>query len=306
MHTVTGERSIEDITGRVLPHEHLAIDLRTDTDREGYLDCDDDIIHEVSELKKNGNLGLIIDQTCRGMGRDALRLRTISELSGVDIVCATGWYYRKFHPEGEPPLDVGAAQDIVEKEILVGVDESLPDDQIKAGVIGEVGTHGENPEPHEEVALRAAARAGAKTGTPVATHAHLGTGAISQLRVLEDAGADMEHVLIGHQDLFNDSQQHQAIARTGAYVGFDTIGKASYQSDKKRCELIVELVEAGYEKHIVLSNDISRYGYLNRHGGQGYRHVFSSFLDKLSQAGLTPAHIDLFTKENPLRWLNAR
>lgn len=298
--TVTGKIAVHTVTGPVLAHEHLAIDLRTEGDSAGFLDHQAQIERELLELKKSGNLGLIVEQTCRGMGRQLATLRELSETTGVPIVAATGWYYGRFHPDGEPGTSVEDAYEILEREILHGIEGT----QIQAGVIGEIGTSGENPTPAEEISLRACARAAQIHQKPLGTHAHLSTGWRAQLDIFESEGLDLSQVVVGHQDLTDDTDQHLEIIARGAYVGFDTVGKQSYFPDSKRAEALLRLLENGQEERIVLSNDISRHGYLKSEGGQGYGHVLSSFAEHLRSEGISEETLDLIYRRNALRWLS--
>lgn len=81
------------------------------------------------------------------------------------------------------------------------------------------------------------------------------------------------------------------------------MGKSSYQSDRTRLRLLLDLVEAGHADRALLSCDISRHGYLLDEGGQGYGHMFRSFLPELRAAGADDDLIDLLTRRNPLRFL---
>ncbi len=96
---------------------------------------------------------------------------------------------------------------------------------------------------------------------------------------------------------------HRELAARGAYVAFDTVGKESYQSDRTRLRLLTALVEAGHADRALLSCDISRHGYLRAEGGQGYGHLFESFLPGLRAAGADDDLVDLLTRRNPLRFL---
>src|SRR5699024_7756965 len=158
--------------------------------------------------RQNYGLALVVDQTCRGMGRDANQLAMISRESGVPIVASTGWYYERFHPADEPGRDVERAIAI----LLAELNEGISGTGVRPGVIGEVGTHGEKPTPAEWVSLLAAGAAAKRTGRPIATHAHLGTGALAQLDILSEAATPLSRVCIGHQDLIDDQDQHVEIA----------------------------------------------------------------------------------------------
>ncbi|CAM5240489.1 Putative phosphotriesterase OS=Streptomyces griseus subsp. griseus (strain JCM 4626 / NBRC)OX=455632 GN=SGR_6902 PE=3 SV=1 [Streptomyces griseus subsp. griseus] len=151
--------------------------------------------------------------------------------------------------------------------------------------------------------LRAGARAAVATGLSVATHAQLGRGGLAQLELLTGEGLPAHRVSIGHQDLLDDPGVHRELAERGAYVAFDTVGKSGYQSDGTRLRLLLALLEAGHADRALLSCDISRHGYLRDAGGQGYGHLFASFLPRLRAAGADDDLIDLLTRRNPVRFL---
>ena len=301
LQTVHGELDPRAVQGTVLAHEHLALDLRTDQDRDGVLNSGHAaaVAAELKEARERFGLGLVVDQTCRGMGRDVAGLRHISTASGVPVVAATGWYYQRFHPAGEPGEEPERAVDLLVGDLVEGMDGT----DVRAGVIGEIGTHGPAPTPAERTSLLAAGRAGAQTGRPIATHAHLGTGALAQLEVLAESGADLSRVCVGHQDLLDDADQHAAIASAGAYLAFDTVGKESYQPDEVRIRMLLRLLEGGLGEHLLLSNDISRHAYLRSEGGQGYQHVLGPFASALRDHGVDEATLTALYRDNTLRWL---
>ncbi|MBV2364538.1 phosphotriesterase family protein [Streptomonospora nanhaiensis] len=298
--TVTGQRTAPaGVAGAVLAHEHLRIDLTTPADPAAAVTDDAAVVAELRAARAEHGLGLVVDLTCRGMGRDVRAVRSISERSGVPVVVATGWYYERFHPGGEPGGSVERAADLLVAEI----EEGVAGTGIRPGVIGEVGSHGPAATPAERTGLLAAGRAAAATGLPVATHAHLGQGALEQLDLLTGAGVPPHRVSIGHQDLAEDPGQHRAIAEAGAYVAFDTVGKASYRSDEHRLALLLDLLEAGHARRVLLSNDISRDAYLASRGGQGFGHVLGPFRRALAERGVDEPTLDLLYRANALRWL---
>ncbi|WP_037842036.1 phosphotriesterase, partial [Streptomyces sp. NRRL WC-3549] len=214
-------------------------------------------------------------------------------------VAATGWYYEPFHTPEIDDADVEQLTTVLVREIEEGIGAT----GIRPGVLGEIGSHGDVPTAPEAKVLRAAARAARATGLSLATHAQLGRGGLAQLELLTGEGLPAHRVAIGHQDLLDDPGVHREIAASGAYVAFDTVGKSSYQSDRTRLRLLLALVEAGHADRALLSCDISRHGYLRDEGGQGYGHLFRSFLPELRAAGADDDLIDLLTRRNPLRFL---
>ncbi|QPP06341.1 phosphotriesterase [Streptomyces bathyalis] len=301
LRTVSGPLEAARVRGPVLAHEHLALDLSSGGDPTAVLDDRHRgaVTAELAALREEFGLGLVVELTCRGMGRDVAALVRISRESGVAVVVGTGWYYERFHPAGTAGAGVDELTEVLVREIEGGIDGT----GVRPGVIGEAGSHGDAPSGQEVLTLTAAARAAKSTGLPVATHAQLGRGGPAQLELLTGAGLEPHRVSIGHQDLLDDAGVHRELAAEGAYVAFDTVGKENYVSDDARLRLLLALLEAGHADRVLLSCDISRYGYLTSKGGTGYGHLFRSFLPRLRAAGADDALIDLLTRRNPLRFL---
>ncbi|KEF21662.1 phosphotriesterase [Streptomyces rimosus] len=298
---VTGPLSVTAVRGPVLAHEHLALDLSRPTDRTASLTARHAlaVADELAGLRRQFGLSLVVELTCRGMGRDPAALARISWASGVAVVAGTGWYHEAFHPAEVAGASVEELADRLVEEIEGGMGADGP----SPGVIGEVGSHGDRPSEPEVRTLTAAARAAVATGLSLATHAQLGRGGLAQLEVLTAAGLEPRRISVGHQDLFDDATVHRELAAAGAYVAFDTVGKESYQSDATRLRLLLALLEAGHADRVLLSCDISRHSYLVGEGGHGYGHLFRSFLPRLRMAGADDELIDLLTRRNPLRFL---
>ncbi|MFJ8824490.1 phosphotriesterase [Streptomyces sp. NPDC102467] len=302
LHTVTGPLSYEAVRGPVLSHEHLVLDLDLKGDGGAILDAERHgaaVSAELASLRDEFDLSLVIELTCRGMGRDPGALAAIARESGVAVVAATGWYYEPFHT----PELTGASVEELAGSLVREIEDGFGATGIRPGVLGEVGSHGDVPSEPESRSLRAAARAAVATGLSVATHAQLGRGGLAQLELLTAEGLPAHRVSVGHQDLLDDPVVHKELAASGAYVAFDTVGKENYQSDTTRLRLLLGLIEAGHADRALLSCDISRHGYLLSEGGQGYGHLFRSFLPRLRAAGVDDDLIDLMTRRNPLRFL---
>lgn len=297
--TVLGDRGPSEMSGPALAHEHLSIDLSHEGDPAGYVRDEKAVVGELAEARDGFGLGLVIELTCQGMGRDPLALKRISGASGVEVVCATGFYYERFHP---PYVKESSTEELAER-LVSEIREGIEGTGVRPGVIGEVGSHGPEMTAAEERCFRAAARAALATGLSVTTHAHLGIGAPGQLELLLGEGLVPERICLGHQDLIDDPAQHRALAEAGAYVAFDTVGKEGYQPDEIRLRLVLEMLEAGYTERVLLSNDISREPYLEKNGGVGYAHLFRSFIPRLREVGVDDATLKTVLEENPKRFL---
>ncbi len=299
LRTVRGDLSADSIRGAVLPHEHLAMRYER-LGPEAGVSRSDLVIAELSELGAARTLGLVVELSCHGLGRDIRGIAAVSAASGVPVVAATGYYWGRFHSPYVASADVDALTELLLREIEDGIDGTA----IRPGVIGEVGSDGEWPTRAEERCLRASARAALASGLAMCTHANLGPGGPGQLEILTSEGLSPDRISIGHQDLVDDPGVHRELAGAGAYVAFDTVGKDAYQSDEVRLRNVVRLIEAGHADRILLSTDISRDAYLEREGG-GYGFLFSSFLPRLREAGVPEGTIELITRDNPLRLLQS-
>jgi phosphotriesterase-related protein len=71
-------------------------------------------------------------------------------------------------------------------------------------------------------------------------------------------------------------------------------------------ELISTLLNEGFEKQILLSQDVCHDSQLSSYGGNGYTYLQKSFLPRLVEAGVNAATIKTITVENPARLLTLR
>jgi phosphotriesterase-related protein len=173
---------------------------------------------------------------------------------------------------------------------------------VRAGVI-KVGTSKDAVHPDEEKMLRAAAIVQRDLGVPITTHTTKGTIPEEQIRIFEDAGADLSRVCIGHQDLKLDYEQHLRVVSSGAMIGYDCISKEHYGPDKTRVEFIKNLIEAGYGDQILVAGDIARQSYLTSYGGgPGFTYILWRFIPWLWTEGVPREATDKLLIDNPARF----
>lgn len=278
-------------------HEHLTVDLSANKNEDANLNDDNAMTDDLKELKQAG-IETIVDVTNRGMGRDIRRMSMLSEESGINVVVSTGYYKTPYLPDEVKNKDTRELAKVMISEIRDGIEGT----DIKAGIIGEIGTSDVFTDDEKKV-FGAACYAHNETGTPIYTHTTLGKLAVEQLEFLKSNGVNLEKVVIGHMDLNPDMDYYRRILDYGCYVGFDTIGKASYQPDELRAENILRLIDLGYGDRIVLSLDITRKSHLKKYGGYGHVYMINTFLSMLIRYGLSQADIDHMLIDNPARIL---
>jgi phosphotriesterase-related protein len=196
--------------------------------------------------------------------------------------------------------DIPSLVDEMVRDLTEGMPEA-PD--VRAGVI-KVGTSKDAVHPDEEKMLRAAAIVQRDLGVPITTHTTKGTIPEEQIRIFEDAGANLEQVCIGHQDLKLDYEQHLRVVRSGARIGYDCISKEHYGPDKTRVQFIKDLIEAGYGDQILVAGDIARQSYLTSYGGgPGFTYILWRFIPWLWTEGVSREDTDKLLIDNPARFL---
>ena len=133
-------------------------------------------------------------------------------------------------------------------------------------------------------------------------------------RVLDDAGADIRRVIMGHIDRTGFlSATRREIARTGCGLEYDIFGGNPFYPlrfgvfnrpcDRERIEQIKELIDEGYLGQILISQDICLKSKLVRYGGQGYAHILRNIVPQMLARGIGEEHIQTIMVENPHRLL---
>jgi predicted metal-dependent phosphotriesterase family hydrolase len=289
--------------GFILPHEHLLCDLWPFTGSyDAILDDESVIASELLDFKKVGGR-TVVEVSSIGLGRNPQGLRRISETTGLNVVMGSGWYRERVYPSYVNELSANELADRIYRDLTVGADGS----NIRAGVIGEVGTERYHITPAQERVFRAAARAHKRTGVSIWTHTtYFGELALEQIALLHEEGVPSDRIVISHLGDRVGVSCLQAIADKGVYLEIDNVGYKGdgYPSDSVRARNVIELIDQGYEKQLLLSLDVCMKQHLHCYGGKGYDHLQTSFLPLLQQLGATEEQIARMTLVNTARALS--
>ncbi len=310
--TVTGDIPADQL-GMTSAHEHLVCDISVSSGKKDHPLSDVSLIAlELGYFREAGGQS-IIELTPSDLGRDPVKLKAISEDSGVQIVSGIAFYDQKTCSDWVRQATVDQIADY----FVRGIEEGTGG--IRAGLIGELASHNESQpnaskyklQAFETLVFQAAARAQRRTGVAISTHACLGRAGHAQLEVLEQAGADIEKVVIGHcdthwhEDPEKDMGYYLPILERGATCGFDLIGWKEWMPGEIRAERIAALIELGYERQLLLGTDTCRLSQLHENGGRGFDFLWTSFLPRLRELGVVPSQIQSMLVEAP-RTLLAR
>ena len=334
INTVLGEIAASEI-GVALSHEHIFIDMRNCVDVTGnepaifsepmsaekraevfadpyaildnaLMDSLDDATSEVLAFKKWGG-NTIVDCTPDEIGRDPIALRTVSQRTGVNIVVGCGHYYHKAHFPYVKDASVQELADEMRTDILHGIGDT----GIKAGLIGEIGTSAVMSEDEKKV-LTAAGIVSAQTGKAVHVHTDLYTeNGFEVIDILTREGASPQKICIDHIDVLLRPDYVRALLDRGVFIEFDNFGKEFYVSrerrfayDLERIALLKTLIDEGYEKQILVCNDICLKSMWCKYGGLGYAHVLRTVKDMAIDAGIGKETYDSILCDNVRNFLS--
>lgn len=339
--TVLGPVSA-DALGRTLMHEHLLSNLETylheppdptdvplmeasltlDTlwwvrehpmaNRQNLYQTDPELAADEVEWFRAAGGSTIVEISSIGLARDVRGLKRIAERTGVNILAGTGYYVGSSHPLTLAGRSVEDVTDELVQDLQVGMDGT----DIRAGVIGEIGTS-EPLYETEALVLRAAARAQARTGAAMIVHPapqHLSAEAMSYwLDILESEGAIPSKVVLSHLEarLADRPQDFEVLAKRGYVLSLDTWGNTKHYesrnftmpSDADRVKLLARLVAEGLAPHLVLAQDVCYRDALTEYGGPGYGYILRHITPRLLAAGVPQSALDTMLLENPRRLL---
>lgn len=315
--TVLGQIESKEI-GITSAHEHLFIDMRgcvNVTGNEGplfyepitaenrcevfskpyaildnaLLDDEELVVKEVLRFKNAGG-NTIVDCTLDEIGRDPEKLKTVSLKTGVNIVMGCGHYYHKAHFSFVKEATVETLAEEIRNDLLVGVKGT----DVKAGLIGEIGTSAVVTAEEKKV-LQAAGIVGAETGKAIHVHTDLYTeNGFLVADLLQNEGVKPEKICIDHVDVWLRPDYIRALLDRGVFVEFDNFGKEFYVSEKERfaydlerIKLLKKLIDEGYQKQILLSNDICLKTMWCVYGGNGYAHLLKTVKDMALENGIS-------------------
>lgn len=284
--------------GICLPHVHLLCDPPgADTDHR-LTDVDSAESEVEAFVTMNGRS--LVECSTRDAGRILPPLLEIAGWVPAHLISVTGRHNHRYASEMPNALNRESLAEEFVSELTVGIEAT----EARAGVI-KVGTSLNEITDVERTSLLAAADAHQRTGAPITTHTENGTMALELLEILSLNGVSANRAIIGHVDRVPMSfDQHASIAKTGAYLQFDQIGKSEEYTDQMRAERIVELIHAGYGDQILLSLDYARRSMLVSYDGKpGLPYLSEWFMVLLLEAGLEAMDVRKLVIDNPARAL---
>jgi len=289
--------------GAVLPHEHVFLDLRTwESPGHGVAEVAEVVrcvAPEVSRARVAGVTAMIEPSTL-GVGRRADVLKAVSEATGMPLVAPTGVYREPWIPPWVHAADAGRLRD----HMVVELQEEIEGTGVRAGWI-KVSASDAGMTATETKVLRAAAKAAIATGAAVGSHTVSGRVALEQLDILEAAGLASDRFVWIHAQREPDISLHRDVARRGAWLEYDGIGRRRMPqgSDDRFVLLVLKALDAGLADQLLLSGDMLGYDAALPDGGEieSYAYLLETFLPKLAAASIDDSTARSLTTDNPFR-----
>ena len=220
-------------------------------------------VRELEDYKAAGG-GTLFEVSTIDLGRNPVRLREISQKSGVHIIMGgTYYYYPSIDAKTKEIIQTkgkNGLADLMIREFYDGVGDT----GIRPGVLGEVGLQ------HKETDLilaHAAMIAQRETGAPVIFHC----APEWILDVAEAEGADLQKVVMGHWSM---SDPVEKALQRGAWVSFDQFGMNFPGIIKDQ-----------------------------KYGGNGYAELLKDTVPRLYSRGLSREQVTDLLVENPKKLL---
>lgn len=300
IHTLKGPVDPNSL-GLILPHEHLFTDLRgpsvPDYAQRDPEDVVNVVVPHLIDAAATGVMAVVECSTV-GVGRNLSVLRRLSESTSIYILAPTGVYRDAYIPEALRDTSEDELAELWTRELTEGMEGT----SVRAGFI-KLAMSDDGPTPLEIRNLKAAAQASRQTGAVIGSHTIGGRVARQELDVLEAAGHDLGRFIWIHAQTEPDMAIVKEAARRGAYVEFDTVG-APFQSQAELLRAVVDLIEAGFIRNILLSHDAGWFDPsspdgLPKEGYRGYTALVRDFIPALLAQGVTEEQMNRITVLNP-------
>ena len=289
--------------GRALMHEHVLEDfVGADKIAPGRYDAEEVLRIVLPHLKSVRALGgeTLVECTPAYMGRDPGLLAQLSQASGLQIITNTGFYGAaggKYVPRF---ADSETAKEIAARWVGEFRD-GIPPTEVRPGFI-KIGVDAGPLSEINAKLVSAAALTHLQTGLVIASHTGDGAAAVAQLSLLKKYAVPPSAFIWAHAQDEKNTDLHRRAAAAGAWIEFDGI---SEESLSQNVASVVEMKQAGYLHHVLISQDAGWYHVGEGGGGsfRGYGLLFARFLPELRNVGLKESDLRTLIIENPRRAL---
>jgi phosphotriesterase-related protein len=308
--TVLGDIS-PHVLGMTYAHEHVILDSPLVEDRFADIRLHD-VGAAVAELGscRAAGVGAVVDAMPSAAGRDPVRLAEVSRRSEVAVVATTGLHTERWYPgrswanEAEPEV----LAELFIADIVEGIDRFdyrgpvVRRSDHRAGLI-KAGSLHLTPNARDRRVFTAAAHAHRWTGAPILTHCEGGLGGMEQVELLVSLGVGPDRIVLSHTDKVADPGYHRDLLETGVNLEYDQALRQAPDEPRGTAWLAAQMIEAGYERQLMLGTDGARRSMWSSLGGApGLAWLATGFVDRLRVLGVADDAIEVMFVANPARF----
>lgn len=282
--------------GMILPHEHVFVDLRT-PDQPGYGEAEASAVVELMvpqiEAIKSRGITALVECSTIGVGRRGDLDLAVSQATDFPIVVPTGSYREPWITPFFQTADDAALEEFMVSELT----ERLEEADFRAGWI-KISAGDDGISPLEERILRAAARAGTRTGAIIGSHTIRGRVALQQMDIIEQEGYSADRFIWIHTQSEVDLGVHDEAVARGAWIEYDHVGR---DPDDEVAALILRAFTKGQWSQLLVSHDLGWFDPAQLGGGvpRPYTHLSDVMMPRLMAEGVSAEALRQLTEDNP-------
>jgi len=301
-----------DSLGHCQCHEHLFIEKGKSYEIVPSLWIDD--LEKTSrELIEYGEAGgnAVVDAQPVHCGRMAELLVEASQKSGVHVIASTGFHKSVFYPETSYIFrcDEDEITSLYIREIGEGMvsSEQSGTERIvaKAGIVKTAIDRKEVMQDGVyEKLFSAAVNASKATGATILCHIEFESDVLALIAGLLKRGVPPRKIILCHLDRVRfDFAYHEECLRYGVYLEYDTIHRPAYHDDACEAKFIRRILDAGYERQILLGLDTTNRRLRNYGADTGLDYIMNDFMPVLEREGVGKQLSDMLLIHNPRKAL---
>lgn len=286
-------------------HSHAWIEPVGGVSLKGLIHNDEQgICRDLQAFRENGGSALV-DCQPGGCGRNASRLKSISQKTGVNIIACTGFHLRRYYPQDSAlwTMPPDHAYDYFREECSSGLVECRGDGEpVYPGFIKIAAELSKSESPME--LFRAISQISKETGLAIEMHTEKGAAVEEFLDFFLDQRVPMERLIFCHVDKRPDFKLHQELASAGVLLEYDTFIRPKYRPEENVWPLLYKMLDAGMGNRVALATDLAesnQWSYLG--GSPGPTSFITKMRNRLTSSHVPPETIEMVTGGNIVRRL---
>ena len=242
------------------------------------------------------NFQTFIECTPAFLGRDPQLLKSMSDLSGLNIITNTGYYGARSN-KFIPGHAFSESADQLAKRWIDEWENGIEGTGIKPGFIKIGVDNGILSDMHKKLII-AAARTHLATGLVIASHTGPAVPAFEQIEILREEGVSPQAFIWVHAQNEKNFDKHTEAARMGTWISFDGLKSENVHD---YFQMIKNMKENNLLDKVLLSHDAGWYDPAKPNGGEfrGYSTLFTMLLPLLKNENFTDDEINRLLVINP-------